>query len=225
VTNRKLDSTFTANYTLTGPGPSTGIERCTQDAYLAYFEGPILKVQPETWNNRQTAMALPYALAGILLNDATFKTEGKRYFTEFIRFGLYPDGMSNDFTKSGESSFTVPNMAIVYGLTTYGTLAQIADVYARSGDTSLYDYTTAVGNCGTAGGSKNLLLFATDEAKYVDHTFLRHGTNKATNATNPNWLIDTNSEVGPNNTVVDHALAITWSRISTPYSVYTGRSC
>ena len=213
-------------------------------------------------------MALPYALAGILLNDATFKTEGKRYFTEFIRFGLYPDGMSNDgspgipvvtrqislprrakpleifgrplndvlfsrefresrndFTKSGESSFTVPNMAIVYGLTTYGTLAQIADVYARSGDTSLYDYTTAVGNCGTAGGSKNLLLFATDEAKYVDHTFLRHGTNNATNATNPNWLIDTNSEVGPNNTVVDHALAITWSRISTPYSVYTGRSC
>jgi hypothetical protein len=110
VQNRKSDATFTANYTLTNSGTS----RCTTDQtnsqgqlVIPYYGGTPIKQQPITWNNRQTAMFMPYGLAGILLNNTTLKTEAKRFFTEFIRFGTYADGMTNDSSKMGESNSPV----------------------------------------------------------------------------------------------------------------------
>jgi hypothetical protein len=204
VQNRKSDSTFTANYTLT----SEGTTRCNQGSFIPYYSGAAMKDQADTWNNRQTAMALPYGLAGILLNNATLKTEAKRYFTEWIRFSTYADGQTIDGRKLGEFGYQNPNMILAYGPGTWGIMAQVADAFARTGDTSLYDYTTSVGNCGTAGGNKNLLLIATYHSNFVDHTFLRYGTNNVANTSILNWLIDTNSEVDGNSVVTDHAYAI-----------------
>jgi len=145
--------------------------------------------------------------AGVFLNNATLKTEAKRFVTEWVRFGMYADGTNNDASKLIEDNYVHANQYMAYSPGTLSILGQVIDAFARAGDTSLYDYSTSVGNCGTAGGPKTFLLAMIENAKYVDHTWLRHGTNNATNATNPNWLIDTNSEVDGNNTVTEHSFA------------------
>ena len=209
VQNRKATSTFQEQYTWTGGG-----SRCTANFFIPWFGGTMLKVNMDNWNNRQTAIMMPYGIAGVLLNNATLKLEAKRYFTEWIRYSMRSDGMNTDASKLGESGFCAspaagcPNQYMAYSPSTLGILGQVADAFARSGDTSLYDYSTSIGDCTTAGGPKTFLQTMIENGNHIDHTLIHYGTDDSGRNGNANFIIDTVSEPDSNFTVTDHSFAM-----------------
>jgi hypothetical protein len=71
-----------------------------------------------------------------------------------------------------------------------GDALGLADVLARSGDTSVYSFVTSAGAFGSERGSKSLLYGMKTMVQYEDHTWDRYGTANPANAGNPDYRID-----------------------------------
>jgi hypothetical protein len=203
------------NYTISGNWSSN----CTND-FMPIYYGRTIKVVPGP-SNRDLAMVMPYALVGVAQNNARLKAEAKRAFEEYFKFTVLSDN-----TPIGDMyrwTSNAPTLGIVYTFVVVGELIEIADVFARDGDTSLYDYTTGDGACGTAGGAKGLLGVLTELGKFVDHTYLRYGTDQTANNGNVAYLIDTDDGVSGGKTVGDHIFAMANLYYQSPYlkSIYT----
>src|SRR5262249_19283522 len=133
-----------------------------------------------------------------------FKTEAARIFKEYIRYDVFADGVVGHFKRWTTGD---PTLGMVYSLTAFGLMIQIADTNARNGDSSLYQYTTSEGLCGSQGGNKNLKFVLTELAKYIDHTYLRYGTDQPANNGNASYLIDSINNLTGNQWVFDNVLA------------------
>jgi hypothetical protein len=188
------------NYNFTSYGNS----ECNTDFNIPYYGAPPLKNLVAWFHNRRATFPLVYGLVGVQQNNATLKNEASRAFQEYLRFGVLPDGTPGSFKRWASTN---PGLGWVYAATAWGTLLQVADAFGRAGNTSLYDDTTGLGACGTAGGNKGLSLVLNELAKYLDPTYLRYTTNQVANTTNSNYLIDTNDEVANNLSVYDHVIA------------------
>jgi len=139
-------------------------------------------------SNRGGAYMRYTALAGILFNDATLKTSAKRYFKEAIKYGTFADGTLSEMYRWEDS---YPTLGWDYAALTIGELVTIADVFARSGDAELYDFSTSTGYNGTAGGPKSLGQMMTLFLSFVDGSTVRYGTENAANNGNSAYKIDT----------------------------------
>lgn len=139
-------------------------------------------------SNRAGAYMRYIALAGIMFSDTTLKTSAKRWFKEAIMFGTFPDGTLGEMYR-WESNF--PTLGWNYAALTLGELVTIADAFARTGDTSLYDYSTSEGYNGTAGGPKSLGQMITLFLGHVNGTVIRYGTETSTNNGNSAYRIGT----------------------------------
>jgi Concanavalin A-like lectin/glucanases superfamily len=133
----------------------------------------------EVFNNRQAALirfgAIGASLNGTLPNDAQSLRWAKMWFTEWVTYGTFATGMLNDYYRWSDATF--PSQGWLYTSFQIGAMAAIADVLARAGDTSLYDYTTSSGkvwasnpsglNANTNGGPKSLLQTMLRHASFV----------------------------------------------------------
>jgi hypothetical protein len=142
----------------------------------------------ESWANRGTTHIRLGALVGVMLNDTYLKAQAKRYVKEWIKYNVFSDNTIGEMYRWDD---THPCLGWNYSSLILGSILTIADVFARTGDFELYNYSTSTGYDGTAGGPKTLLGITTLFAQYVNHTVTRYGTETAGNNGNANYIIDT----------------------------------
>ena len=107
-------------------------------------------------------------------------TSGGLYVREFVRFSLFPQGFVGDFERRSE----LPDLGWAYSGSAIAQPQLIADIYARAGDPSLYEYSTKLGACGTEGavqdggdrdGQPRDLKFALQShLKYITDVYARY---------------------------------------------------
>lgn len=104
------------------------------------------------YNNRQAVNVLYVTAAGVKLADESLTKAGRRWAKEYVRYSAYPDGTVAELERGRSGAERGMN----YVNKTLSTVAMIADVLARDGDPSVYEYATSDGIFGTSGGSKTL---------------------------------------------------------------------
>jgi hypothetical protein len=129
------------------------------------------------WYNNRRAAQIHYAgQVGVLLDDDALVHAARTYFTEWLRFSGFPDGMQGEYERSD----TVPKLmaGIWYGAINVASAIWFADALARRGDCSLYLYETRDGLFGTESEAgepaKDLQLYALTHAQLVDGTLERY---------------------------------------------------
>ena len=162
-----------------------------------YVGGPTHCDFSEGWNNRNGQGVRNMAMIGVMTNNATFKASAKRYFQEWLRFAVWPDGTEGQMHRATADNFptTMPGQGYHYSSLMIGSMITIADVFARSGDTSLYEYSTSLGDPAgafiPAGGPKSLLTVMTKFMHHLDHTVVRY---TAGHNGQSDFIIDSNDD-------------------------------
>jgi hypothetical protein len=150
-----------------------------------------------TFSNR-TGIGLGLATAAaILANDSTLLQKAKWWFQEQIQFGTFPDGTPFEQFRWSDNTAN-PDVGSGSSWThdawNWGVLISIADMIARTGDTSLYTYSTSNGQFGTAGGPKSLDKIMLKKARMANGTIQQYGTTNGT--LNSSTLLNQNHEGG-----------------------------
>ena len=158
----------------------------------------------QAWNNRSAAYMRYIALAGIMFDNATHKASAKRYFKESIKYATFSDGTIHEFYRWEDN---YPSLGWTYGGLMIGSLATIADAFARTGDLELYNYSTSEGYNGTAGGPKNLGQMIAVYLGYVNGTVTRYGTSDPAQSGNSNYRIGPIDNVSGESYADDHYFA------------------
>lgn len=166
---------------------------CSQAA-LTHFGGFTHCDFHEAWSNRSANHIRVVGLVGIMTSNTTFKNRALRWVKERIRFNAFADSTDGEFHRTTfPSSSATPGVGWNYVALAMGAMNALADAFARSGDTSLFDYSTSLGdNAGLtpAGGPKSLLSITKKWLDYVDRTVTRYGTTNSKNQTEC-YIIDT----------------------------------
>jgi hypothetical protein len=161
----------------TYPTDATTNWSLTTQANILYYDctnnlrGPYTSSIHDILNNRSGAqirfVAVGSLLNGTLPHDAQSKRWAKMWFKEWLTYAVFPNNMVQDY-KRWCCSTTTPTNGWQYASQVTASMVTIADVFARTGDTSLYDFSTSGGwtfgirnpagyNANTAGGPKSLL--------------------------------------------------------------------
>jgi len=163
-------------------------------AYNLYFGGNFWSWGQGSWANQSAGGTVHFALVGILLDNTYLKELGKRWFFEMVRYGMYPSGAIGDtyrWNDRFEDGLNVnPCKGFYYPANVLGPASYIAEAFARTGDTSLYDYSTTDGYPHNLGGPKSLKLALQYLHKLVDGTVVIYGTDDAGKATDARYRID-----------------------------------
>ena len=149
----KFVNRWAGNYTRTNP--------CDGDIDV-YVGGPTVQSYAKYNNNRRGAMLRFATMVGVYLTShgrnytdgrygtqANLITSGKMFVQEHIRFSTFPQGVVGEFDRRGAGGNIEQGWG--YAGAVLGEVMAMADVLARSGDTSLYTYNTAAGECNSAG--------------------------------------------------------------------------
>jgi hypothetical protein len=183
---------------------------------LQYFGGPTSYQFMEAWNNQASARMALVADVGVLLNNTTLKDRAARYVREFVRYAMWPDGSVVE--KFRWSVNNLVSHAYSYPLTNVGDVLSIADHLARSGDTSLYEYSTSEGMFGTQGGPKSLLKALKHIAGQTNGSIIHYASTSPTS--DPAKIIDATTNcnsisyvyIANNNFYKDAHIKATYSR-------------
>lgn len=130
-------------------------------------------------NNRSTVQ-VRFGVVGSMLrstpssNDLQSQRWAKMWFKEWLTYSVFDDNMINDYFRWEDT----PQNGWQYSGNAIGTMATVADLFARAGDTSLYDFETSAGsewvsnpsgyNGDTVGGPKSLLGVIQRHASFVN---------------------------------------------------------
>lgn len=143
-----------------------------------WFNGPQTSNVARKYNNRGLSQHMFMTMVGHDQNVQMFKDEAKRAFQDFVKYSIYPaSGSANGVSWSGgiwpaeyeryeeKSTKRGHEAGVGYIAKTIAMCIWIADVFARAGDRSLYDYETSDGKWGSSGGTKSLkgLLLAMEQ--------------------------------------------------------------
>ena len=159
--------------------PAVGNNR--GNVYFLGTNGPPHYEFYDRWDNQSAAMMRTFGLIGVILNNSTLKNSAKRFFREYFMFSVHYTDSANITTPSEYfrccSSDTARFPALGWGYTgsTLSEMSFLAEIIARSGDDSLYTYSTSSGYSGTVGGPKSLLAAITTQLNSMDHTLIRYG--------------------------------------------------
>lgn len=189
------------NYTLTQYtiGADAGSPHQTM-----YLGSPATGFGTNGYSNRMMTIGRFVAVAGILTNESTLLDNGKRMFKEMMMFGIFPNGDIADLYrwKSPANAYEGPESGLNYSWSVVGAMGDIADVFARKGDSTLYAYSTESGAFGTAspGNPKTLLQVMLNMCKYRNGTHVRYG---GTGVTYTYTNASTGVTTGPFATLID----------------------
>jgi hypothetical protein len=159
-----------------------GSGRCSTTAQIAYFGGPAIKQATDDMVNNQSSHVPVLAMGvGLITSNATLITHAINWFTFFITVGVHDNGVISDYIRwsdCGDPGCAGSMWSHAAGAT--GALIAVADMYARNGDTSLYDLSVATQVAGGSGGTVNLLLVLDLYAKLANRTTQVYGTTNVT---------------------------------------------
>ena len=154
------------------------------------------------WNNRSAMIVRAFTLIGIMQNNTTLIDAGKLFFKEWLRFSVFPDNTPSEF---GRWLDTNPCLGWSYASYIIGSMCTIADALGRTGDYSMFDYSTSAGYNGSAGGTKSLHNVIVEFCKYVNHDNSRYIPGHANEA---NYLIDSIDDISGENRAEDTAVVM-----------------
>jgi hypothetical protein len=109
--------------------------------------GPRISVLSQWYNNRRSTLATAFGAAGVLLGDATLITSAKRYFMEWLAYGVWGDGAQGEYARNGD--YCIAAQGPIYSANNSQGAAMLAQVLVRKGDRSLIDFSTTAGLFGT----------------------------------------------------------------------------
>ena len=139
------------------------------------------------WFNQPTGfMALAMAM-GLMTNDTTMIGNAVKFFTGYIKAGVYNDGAIGDFMRWKDCFQCLGSMWGHVG-GAVAPLVATADMLARTGDTSLYDLTAVSAVAGQGGSTVSLRTVLQLVARMANRTVLRYGTTNA-GEQNTNFLL------------------------------------
>lgn len=142
-----------------------------------YFKDPHpARIPNSIFNNRRGCCVRFATLVGIMLEVDAFKSIGKRWVKDVLKYQMYQDGSVAEFHRG---NLERPNQGWIYGSYIINQMVTISDAFARIGDMSLYDYKTTEGIFDSEaknGPPKSLKLGITALGKYLDGTFDRYVT-------------------------------------------------
>ncbi|MBC7921572.1 MAG: hypothetical protein H7Z75_10855 [Ferruginibacter sp.] len=166
-----------------------------------YYGSPAVGFFARSYNNRNATIARFVGTAGVFLENESLKKIAKQWFFEWLRYGVYPGGDVADLHR-GTANPREPERGLNYAFSTAQAMADLADVLARCGDNSLYEYQTSAGYFGTEGQPKSLLRVMKNTADYLNGQHVRYATTEATHAGDPNFLIDGRDPFLPHSNVI-----------------------
>jgi hypothetical protein len=149
------------NYTLTSYGNAVGDNNLS--SYKTHDDGWMIPVIALHHNNRRADMIKLGALVGIHLNNAYLKKSAEIFFKSFMRFQVFPDGLIGEMERGRQAH----EKGVSYAGCLITLMADIADVFARSGNTSLYTYSTEEGKLNTVSPG-NPKTFKKVVKRYID---------------------------------------------------------
>ena len=95
------------------------------------------------YNNRRMDMAAVQGLVGVLTNNSFHLEWSKRFVREWVMFANNLNHWTNsDFHRGSDSN---PQQGVNYDLNSLARLVYFMEALARSGDTSLYDFSSSEG--------------------------------------------------------------------------------
>jgi len=111
--------------------------------------GPRISVLSQWYNNRRSATAAAVGVVGVMLGDANLIVSAKRYFMEWLAYGVWPDGSQGEYARNGD--YCIAQQGVIYSSFNIQGAALLTRVLSRHGDRSLLDFRTTTGLFGTAG--------------------------------------------------------------------------
>lgn len=155
-----------------------------------------------SYNNRAALIYRYVAFVGVEQDRQEWRRAAERWFREYLRFSVYPDGWVAEFERwaDPDESPAGPDLGYAYTSSMLGPMVTVADVMARAGRSDLYEYATTQGAFGTEGApeaasGKNLLDTLHILGEHLDGTYVRYGTNDEDRATEK-FVIDGRNEMG-----------------------------
>ena len=112
---------------------------------------PNISVLSQWFNNRKAANALAIGAVGALFGDIELINRSKRYYFEWLTFGVWADGADGEFMRNGE--YCIPRQGLIYGASNSQSALLFGDWMARRGDASIFNFTTSDGLFGTESAS------------------------------------------------------------------------
>lgn len=107
------------------------------------------------YNNRRSDMHALQGLVGLLLGKTVYVDAAKRYMREWLMFGNRTT--ANQWTSGdhnrGDSGY--PQLGFSYDITALSRLIAFVEALARTGDTSLYDFSSPEGSANATWGSNH----------------------------------------------------------------------
>jgi hypothetical protein len=109
--------------------------------------GPRLSVLSQWFNNRKSAAATAFGIAGAMLGDSTLVDHARRYFMEWLSYAVWPDGSEGEYARNGD--YCVAQQGVIYAASNLQGALLLAGVLARQGDDTLVAFSTRAGLFGS----------------------------------------------------------------------------
>jgi hypothetical protein len=165
---------------------------CEKDNYkqTMYYGSTPVGFLARGYNNRHGTNVRFIGTVGIFLDNQELQDFAKRWFFEWMRYGVYPSMDIADLHRCLVNPSTEPERGYNYVYSFAQAMSDLADVFARSGDNSLYEYATTDGYYGSEspGNPKTLQKVLENTLKYMNGTHKRYASEVST--TNSNMLIN-----------------------------------
>jgi hypothetical protein len=165
-----------------------------------YFNGPDWSWWHGAWNNQFHLGMLVHGLSGIMFDNAYLKKQAKRYFKEFVKYNVWPDGVMGDLHRWNDNGH--PCKGFWYTASQAEDTAAMAEAFARTGDFELYQYVTSDGYAGTAGGPKSLKTAIITHQGLANASVKRYAATDEALATDARFLINSDCSRFPTTGIV-----------------------
>jgi len=160
--------------------------------FVIFYGGPIHGDWHEGWNNRAALLVCFAGLVGIMQNNSTLISHTTRWCKEALSYCVFCTDSNTTF-HIGDYHRWVDGYASngwAYSVDFTESIQTFADALARTGDYTLYAYSTSVDYRGTGSAARTLQDVINTNLKYVVPDITHYGTSVAGNQ-NATYRVDT----------------------------------
>ncbi|MES2731657.1 MAG: Ig-like domain-containing protein [Bacteroidota bacterium] len=184
---KRYENRLKGDYTLTDYSKTAETDN---PKVLLYYGGPTVGFFAQGYNNRIGTVARFMGVAGVLTNNSALQANAKRVFFEWMRYGVFANGDIADLCRGFDRLSAEPENGLMYSFGLAQVMIDLADLFARKGDVSLYTYSTEEGYFGTqaVGNPKTLFKVITNLQNFLNGSLTKYASTVAT--TNTDFLIN-----------------------------------
>lgn len=180
VTQGLMSGAFNTTPNFTCDGPECG----NNPIGVTHFGGFTVHGGTLKYGNQSVVGAILAAMVALpkptmALQDATMQAQVKNYMQQYVQFALFSDSTVMEQYRWSDGlcgNPSCPGSAWGHFVGDFSAIQVIADLFGRTGDTSLYTYSSSNGMLGTSGGPKSMNAALLLVARMANGTVLRYGT-------------------------------------------------